>query len=121
MTGMSSHSHSNRVGTSNQIADGIESEEEDDFEDEERKELHGNRSGNRGNKLRRSQGVRWARRRKLGGWTEARTEKGVSLRAIEQWNRRAGKRLKRAVEVLAGQLVGGCSNPSLWIVWIIQI
>lgn len=55
-----------------------EEEEEEDWDQEERKELYGNRSGNRGNKLRRSQGVRWARRRKLGGWTEARTEKEVS-------------------------------------------
>ncbi|EPQ28808.1 uncharacterized protein PFL1_03611 [Pseudozyma flocculosa PF-1] len=46
----------------------------------ERKRRHGNRVGNRGNKLSRAKGVRWHRRGKLGGWTEARMEKEIGDR-----------------------------------------
>ncbi|SNX83230.1 uncharacterized protein MEPE_01936 [Melanopsichium pennsylvanicum] len=47
---------------------------------EERKRRHGNRSGNRGNKLSRQKGARWVRRGKLGGWTEMRMEKEIGDR-----------------------------------------
>ena len=47
---------------------------------EERKRRHGNRSGNRGNKLSREKGARWVRRGKLGGWTEMRMEKEIGDR-----------------------------------------
>ncbi|KAN0063136.1 hypothetical protein ACQY0O_004300 [Thecaphora frezii] len=47
---------------------------------QERKRRHSNRIGNRGNKLSRAKGVRWHRRGKLGGWTEARMEKEVGDR-----------------------------------------
>ncbi|CBQ71873.1 conserved hypothetical protein [Sporisorium reilianum SRZ2] len=64
---------------------------EDDFESsdsdeeamriaEERKRRHGNRGGNRGNKLSRDKGARWVRRGKLGGWTEMRMEKEIGDR-----------------------------------------
>ncbi|PWN54151.1 hypothetical protein IE53DRAFT_383284 [Violaceomyces palustris] len=46
----------------------------------ERKRRHMHRVGNRGNKLSRPKGVRWARRGKLGGWTEARMEKEIGDR-----------------------------------------
>ncbi|KAJ9478281.1 hypothetical protein PHBOTO_001833 [Pseudozyma hubeiensis] len=47
---------------------------------DERKRRHGNRSGNRGNKLSRDKGARWVRRGKLGGWTEMRMEKEIGDR-----------------------------------------
>ncbi|TKY86813.1 hypothetical protein EX895_004454 [Sporisorium graminicola] len=47
---------------------------------EERKRRHGNRGGNRGNKLSRDKGARWVRRGKLGGWTEMRMEKEIGDR-----------------------------------------
>ncbi|SPO24840.1 uncharacterized protein UTRI_01833_B [Ustilago trichophora] len=47
---------------------------------EERKRRHGNRNGNRGNKLSRDKGSRWIRRGKLGGWTEMRMEKEIGDR-----------------------------------------
>lgn len=47
---------------------------------EERKRRHGNRGGNRGNKLSREKGARWHRRGKLGGLTEMRMEKEIGDR-----------------------------------------
>ena len=47
---------------------------------DERKRRHGNRGGNRGNKLSRDKGARWVRRGKLGGWTEMRMEKEIGDR-----------------------------------------
>ncbi|CDS82090.1 uncharacterized protein SPSC_02910 [Sporisorium scitamineum] len=47
---------------------------------EERKRRHGNRGGNRGNKLSRDKGARWVRRGKLGSWTEMRMEKEIGDR-----------------------------------------
>ncbi|KAI3481783.1 hypothetical protein L1887_55630 [Cichorium endivia] len=47
---------------------------------DERKRRHGNRSGNRGNKLSRDKGSRWVRRGKLGGWTEMRMDKEIGDR-----------------------------------------
>jgi len=41
-------------------------------------EMHKYRRGNRGNKLKRTEGARWVRTKKLGPYTEARNEKEVS-------------------------------------------
>ncbi|KAK0530547.1 hypothetical protein OC835_003976 [Tilletia horrida] len=42
------------------------------------KVLHGNRTGNRGNKLRRKEGVRYASRGKLSIWNDGKTEKEMT-------------------------------------------
>ncbi|KAE8229773.1 hypothetical protein CF326_g5249 [Tilletia indica] len=42
------------------------------------KVLHGNRTGNRGNKLKRKEGVRYASRGKLSNWNDGKTEKEMT-------------------------------------------
>ncbi|KAJ1028654.1 hypothetical protein NDA16_001820 [Ustilago loliicola] len=75
-----------RISPYTRAEDGPEEYESSDSDEEamriaeERKRRHGNRGGNRGNKLSRDKGARWIRRGKLGGWTEMRMEKEIGDR-----------------------------------------
>ncbi len=75
-----------RISPYGRSEDVVEDYESSDSDEEalrmadERKRRHGNRGGNRGNKLSREKGARWARRGKLGGWTEMRMEKEIGDR-----------------------------------------
>lgn len=75
-----------RISAYTRADDGLEEYESSDSDEEamriaeERKRRHGNRGGNRGNKLSREKGARWVRRGKLGGWTEMRMEKEIGDR-----------------------------------------
>ncbi|SPO23155.1 uncharacterized protein UTRI_01833 [Ustilago trichophora] len=75
-----------RISPYGRIEDALEEYDSSDSDEEamriaeERKRRHGNRSGNRGNKLSRDKGSRWVRRGKLGGWTEMRMEKEIGDR-----------------------------------------
>ncbi|CCF53579.1 hypothetical protein NDA11_007968 [Ustilago hordei] len=83
-----------RISPYTRAEDGLEEYQSSDSDEEamriaeERKRRHGNRSGNRGNKLSREKGARWVRRGKLGGWTEMRMEKEI------------GDRLRHRVEAM---------------------
>ncbi len=59
--------------------DELESDVEEQYEAKRQKilEMHKYRRGNRGNKLKRKEGARWVRTKKLGPYTEARNDKEV--------------------------------------------